>query len=174
MFMTAAHAAEAGGAFPPFDTVNFVSQLVWLAITFGALYWLMSKVALPRVQEILETRRSRIETDLANASDAQKNADAAAAAYEKTLADAKNKAQATAQQMRAQIAAETEAKRRALEASLNEKILAAESSIAASRNQAMANVAAIAQDAAGDIVKRLTGRQPEADAVAAAIAAVKK
>jgi F-type H+-transporting ATPase subunit b len=174
MFITAAHAAEAGGAFPPFDTSHFVPQLIWLAIVFALLYWLMSKVALPRVSEILETRRARIEGDLATAAEAQKTADAAAAAYEKTLADAKAKAQATAQQMRNQISAETETKRKALEEGLNGKIAAAEAQIAQTKAQAMTNVAAIAQDAAGDIVKQLTGRTPDAAAVSAAISALKK
>ncbi len=175
MFITAAIAAEtvpaAAGAFPPFDPTTFAPTLVWLVITFGALYWLMSRIALPRVSEILETRRSRIESDLASASAAQKSADAAAAAYEKTLADAKAKAQATAQQMRSQIAAATGAKRKALEADLNAKITSAETQIAATRTQAMSNVASIAQEAAADIVRHLTGRTPDAAAIAAAVKA---
>lgn len=173
MFITAAHAAEAGGAFPPFDTSHFVPQLIWLAIVFAVLYWLMSRIALPRVTEILDARRSRIDGDLASAAAAQKSADEAAAAYEKTLADAKAKAQATAQTMRNQIAAETEAKRKALEESLNAKIAASEAQIAQTKAQAMSNVASIAQGAAADIVKRLTGREPDGAAVSAAIASLK-
>lgn len=181
MFITAAKAAETannaaagGGAFPPFDTSHFVPQLIWLAITFGLLYWLMSKIALPRVEEIIENRRTRIENDLTAATEAQKTADHAAATYEKTLAEAKGKAQATAQQMRAQIAAESETRRKSLEDGLNAKIAAAEAQIAQTKTQAMSNVASIAQDAASEIVQRLTGRAPDASAVSAAIASIKK
>ncbi len=174
MFITAAHAAEAGGAFPPFDPTTFAPTLVWLAITFGLLYWLMSKVALPRVQEIIETRRTRIENDLTAATEAQKTADHAAETYEKTLAEAKGKAQMTAQQMRAQIAAESDVRRKSLEDGLNAKIAAAETQIAQAKTQAMSNVATIAQEAATDIVTRLTGRAPDASAVSAAVAAIKK
>jgi F-type H+-transporting ATPase subunit b len=180
MFITAAKAAEtannaaAAGVFPPFDTSHFVPQLIWLAITFGLLYWLMSKIALPRVQEIIETRRTRIENDLTAATEAQKTADHAAATYEKTLAEAKAKGQATAQGMRTQIAAESETRRKSLEDGLNAKISAAEAQIAQTKSQAMTNVASIAQEAASEIVQRLTGRTPDASAVSAAVASIKK
>ena len=174
MFITAAQAAEtasaAGGAsFPPFDPSTFAPTLVWLVITFGALYYLMSRVALPRVGEILAARRSRIDGDLASASSAQKTANDAAAAYEKTLADARGKAQATAKEIRNQIASETETKRKALEYELIGRIAAAEAQIAAAKTQAMSNVGAIAQEAAGDIVKHLTGKAPDAAALQAAM-----
>lgn len=53
------------GTFPPFDGETYASQILWLAITFGLLYWIMSKVALPRLSGILEDRRDRIAGDLA-------------------------------------------------------------------------------------------------------------
>ena len=63
-----AHPAEAHGNFPPFDSSTFGSQLVWLALAFGALYLLMSKVALPRVASILEERHNRVSSDLDQAA----------------------------------------------------------------------------------------------------------
>ncbi len=38
------------GAFPPFETSGFLAQLIWLALAFGLLYYLMDKVALPRIR----------------------------------------------------------------------------------------------------------------------------
>lgn len=165
--------AAAKGVFPPLDTSTFSSQLFWLAVTFGILYWLMGKVALPRVTEILEARKSRIESDLAQASKAQADADAAAAAYEKTLADAKAGAQATARDMSAKISAEADAKRAALEADLNKKLADAEARIAQTKAAAMGNVANIAEEVTGNIVQQLTGKPADPAAIKAAIAALK-
>ncbi len=180
MLISAAQAATpaagvpAGGStFPPFDPAVFAPQLVWLAITFGLLYWLMSKVALPRVAEILEARKARISSDLAAAAAMQQTADDASAAYEKSVAEAKAKAQDTVQKMRAEVSEKAEARRKTLEDDLNAKIVAAEKSIADARTQAMSNVASIAQDAAGDIVRQLTGKAADPAAVAQAVAALK-
>ena len=61
-------AGEAHGAgFPPFDVHTFPSQLIWLAIAFAALYLLMSRIALPRIANILEERHDRIADDLEEA-----------------------------------------------------------------------------------------------------------
>ena len=103
----------------------------------------------------------------------QQQADAAAAAHEKTLADARARAQALAQAARDQRAAEAEAKRKALEEELAAKLFLAESQIAATRAQAMTNVESIARDAAGAIFERILGRPADAAAIAAAVAAVK-
>src|SRR5208282_6274393 len=83
---------EAGGGhanFPPFESATFPSQLLWLAITFGALYYVMSKIALPKVGAVIERRKARIAKDLDDAAAMHQQAAAAAAAHEKTLADAR-------------------------------------------------------------------------------------
>src|SRR5579863_9145897 len=78
--------------FPPFDSANFAPLLIWLAITFGLLYLLMSKLALPRVEGILDARAGKINGDIGVAGAKRKEADQAAADYQKTLADARTKA----------------------------------------------------------------------------------
>ncbi len=72
-------ARHGSGVFPPFDSTHFASQLLWLAITFGLFYLLMSKVIIPRIGGILETRHDRIAQDLDEASRLKGEADAAIA-----------------------------------------------------------------------------------------------
>jgi F-type H+-transporting ATPase subunit b len=172
---TAHTEAPAGhGAFPPFQKENFPSQLVWLAVSFVLLYVLMSKVALPRIGSIIEARSKRIADDLKAAQSFKEQSDAAHAAYEKALADARSRAQSIANAMREKQAAEAEATNKRLEAQLHEKLAAAEQSIAATRNSAMGNVGSIAADSASAIVERLIGKAPAGHEVAAAVADTSK
>lgn len=165
------HPAQGGhGGFPPFQSQTFASQLVWLAIAFVLLYVLMAKLALPRVAAIIESRQKRIEDDLADASRLKGESDAAVAAYEKVLADARNRGQAIATETREQQAAAAEARRKTLESELNTKLAEAEKAIAATKQAAMGNVRSIAEDAARAIVERLIGAAPNEKTVAAAVA----
>jgi F-type H+-transporting ATPase subunit b len=162
------------GGFPPFDAHTFASQLVWLAIAFILLYVLMAKWALPQVGRVIENRQKRIAGDIAEAERLKAQSDAAVTAYEKALADARGRAQGIANETREKQAAATEAARKKVEDALNVKLAEAEKSIAATKQAAMANVRAIAEDAAGAVVERLIGSAPSKKAVADAVADVLK
>jgi F-type H+-transporting ATPase subunit b len=165
---------EHGRGFPPFDSTTFASQLLWLALTFIALYLLMSRVALPRIGSILETRRQRVDGDLAEAQRLKDQSDAAIAAHEKALAEARGRAQALANDTREKAAAATEARRKEVDAKLNARIAEAEKTIAATRSAAMANVHSVASDTVPAIVERLIGIAPESKEVAEAVSNVLK
>jgi F-type H+-transporting ATPase subunit b len=160
-------------AFPPFDPANFTPMLIWLALTFGLLYLLMSKIALPRVENILHTRANKITEDISAANALRAQAEEAAAAHEKTIADARAKAVALAQETHARLNAETEAKSLALEAELNAKLAASEAQVLAMKAKAMSNVEAIASETAAAIVQHLTGRPADQNAIAKAITTLK-
>lgn len=162
----------AGGhkaAFPPFEAATFLSQIVWLAIAFGLLYLLMSRLALPRVESILARRREIILADVQQARAAKAESDAAAAAHEAALAKARANAQAIAAETRAGVNAEADASRRALEADLNARLATSEAEIQASKTRALSNVRSIAADAASAIVEQLTGRTPSPGEVLSAV-----
>lgn len=162
---------EHGGGFPPFQKDTFASQLLWLAITFGLLYFVVSKLAMRRVGGIIADRRARIDGDLAEAARMKADADAAIASYEKSLADARARAQAVAAAAREKVNAQAEVRRKEVEASLQVKLADAEKAIATTRTAAMSNVQGIAKDAAVAIVKQLTGKAPTEEAAAAAVKA---
>ena len=156
--------------FPPFEPETFASQLFWLVIAFGLLYVMMAKLVLPRIGGIIDARKNSVDGDLAQAARHRKDADAALAAYEQSLSEARNRAQAVANETRDRLNAQSEKARQELEAKLNVKLADAERTIATTRNAAMANVKTIAADAAAAIVQRLTGTAPAASSVESAVA----
>lgn len=157
-FAATQEAAHGGsGVFPPFDSSSFASQLLWLAITFGFFYVVMSKVIVPRISGILGVRRDRISRDLDEAQRLKEESDAALAAYEQELAEAKASAHRIAQEAKDKAKAEAEAKRLASEADLNAKLSESEKQIAAIKAKALGEVDGIAIDTATEIVRELVG-----------------
>ncbi len=169
----AAEGGESSGTFPPFDSSTFASQLFWLVITFGLFYYLMSKIALPRISDILETRSDRIAQDLDEANRLKEESDAAIAAYEQELAEARSRAHGIAQEARDSAKAELDAKRAGVETELAGKIADAEKRIADVRTTAMQEVGTIAEDTAGAIVSQLVGGRVTKAEIASALSTTK-
>ena len=170
----ASEGAEGTGSFPPFDSSTFASQLLWLAITFGLFYYLMAKVALPRISDILETRSDRIAQDLDEAHRLKEESDAAIAAYEQELAEARSNAHGIAQAARDAAKADLDAKRAGVEAELSDKIASAEARIAEVRSSAMKEVGSIAEDTASAIIAELVGGRVTRAEIASAVAQAKR
>ncbi len=154
---------------PQLDFATYAPQLVWLAITFVLLYVLMSRIALPRIAEVLEERQKRIQDDLDKAERLKADTEQAIAEYERAMADARARAHAIAAENRARINAEIEARRAEVEAQIEEKTRKAEARIAEAREAAMANVREIALQASSAIVERLTGENADESALTAAV-----
>lgn len=158
---------EAG--FPPFETTYFPSQLLWLAISFGLFYLFLKRVVLPRIGGILEIRSDRIAHDLEQAARMKEEADAAVAAYEQELADARRKAVQIGNQARDGAKAGADAEQKKVEAELESRLGEAETRIAAIKQAAMKDVGAIAEDTAAALVQELVGGKVDKAAVAAAV-----
>jgi F-type H+-transporting ATPase subunit b len=162
--------SERGKGFPPFEKETFASQLLWLAIFFIALYAIIARLAIPQIGGIIAARGRHVADDLAEANRFKDQSDAALKAYEKSLADARGRAQALAGETRDKLNAESEEARRELEAELNARLARAEGVIAATKTAAMTNVQGIAIETASAIVERLIGTAPAGDTVKNAVA----
>lgn len=159
------------GGLPQLHAPDFAPQLFWLAVTFVLLYWVMSKIALPRIGEVIEERRDRIQRDLAAAERLKGETEKALEGYEKALADARSSASAIARQTRDNLNAEVDKERKAIEDQLARKLSDAEAAIAATKTKALASVKDIAGDTVTAIVGALTGATASKDEVDRALKA---
>ena len=159
---------------PQLNPLDWAPQLIWLLITFGILYLLMVKVALPRIGSVIEARADHIAKDLATADKLRRETEEAIAAYEQALAEAKQKAHAIVEDGRAKLKAETAEERARLERDLGKKSAEAEARIAEAKNSAMREVNAVAADVAADIVRQLIGVAPAKAEIDQAVATARK
>ena len=159
---------------PQLNPLDWAPQLIWLVITFGILYLLMKRVALPKIGSVIEMRQGRIAGDLQAADKLRRKTQEAIAAYEQALAEAKARAHGIAQEARSRLKDEVGAERAALERDLSAKSAQAEARILAAKTSALKDVDAVASETAAEIVRRLIGIGPAKPEVALAVAAARK
>ena len=144
------------------------NQIFWLLITLIVIYFVLSRVALPRIASVLAERQGTITNDIAAAEDLKRKAEAAEKAYDKALADAKAEAQRIAQKTRDEIKAQLDDALAKADAEIAAKAAESEKAIGEIRASAMQNVEIVAKDAAAAIVAALGGKADDA-AIAAAV-----
>lgn len=170
-----AFAQDGGAGLPQLDTNSFATQIFWLAVTFVALYLLMSRIALPRVRDVLEERDRRIADDLEKAEKLKEEAEAVLAEYEKALADARTQAQAAMAEATEKANAEAAKRQQALADTLAAQVAEAETRIGAAKREALENVRQVAVEVSREATLRLIGGDiAEADAAKAVDAALKE
>lgn len=150
---------------PQLNAEFFAPQLIWLALTFIVMYILMTKVALPRVADVLEQRQSRIEGDLNKAEKLKADALASQDAYEEQLKVAREKAQVSIRAVSEEIASEHSQKHSELSERLNAKLETAETRITKARDEALANIRQLSAEVASAAVDKLAGLKLEQEAV---------
>ena len=157
---------------PQLDPSTFGTQLFWLGICFVALYLVMAFVVLPRISGTLQARASQLDDDLAEAEALREKAETALAAYEEALAEARSRALTLAQDMRAEVQAETERQKAELDATLAEQAQAAEAAMAKARNDAMDGLTDAAAAIVGDVMDAIGTVKADDAAVAKAVKTV--
>lgn len=154
---------------PQMEFGDYAPQLIWLAITFVAFYLLMSRMALPRIADVLEQRQLRVANDLEQAGALRDEAAKALEAYGATMSEARGQAHAIALEARDQIAAEAEKQRAAFEAELDAQMADEEARIAKAISEVETHVREVAIATAQAAGVKLLGEEMPADALARAV-----
>ena len=167
-------AKEGSGGMPQLDYHDFAPQLVWLAIAFVALYLVMSRLAVPRIDDTLAKRQGKIQGDLDAAEKANEETRALVAAYEKRLADAREDARRLTRERGEADSAAAAAHFNELHDRLAKQIDEAEKRIAAQRDDVMAGLEHMAHDIGQEVYAKLAGQPADQGALAGKVTAAIK
>lgn len=164
----AAEAASAPGM-PQLDFSTFGNQIFWLVVTLVVIYFVLSRVALPRIAAVLAERQGTITNDIAAAEELKAKAVEAEEAYNQALADARAQAQRIIAEAKAEIQADLDAATAKADAEIAAKAAESEKAIAEIRAGALESIKEVATDTATEIVSAMGGKA-DAKAIQAAIA----
>ena len=159
---------------PQLDVANFLPQIFWLVVSFIALYWVVARVAVPRVGEVLAQRTRLVQDDIDRAQALKQETDQAIAAYEQAMADARAQAQDHVRAITAEMKAAADKKTAEISAQVGAQISEADARIAKAKTDALGSLRTIAAETARDIVAKLAALNPDSGAVDAAVASALK
>lgn len=155
---------------PQLEFSTFPNQIFWLVIALLAIYFILSRIALPRIAAVLAERQGTITNDLAAAEELKLKAVEAEQAYEKALADARAEAHRIVAEAKAEIQAELDVEIQKADAEIAAKTAESEKAIAEIRASATESVKQVAKDTAKELVAVLGGKA-DAKTVTAAVTA---
>ena len=144
------------------------NQVFWLVITLVVIFFVLSRIALPRIASVLAERQGTITNDIAAAEEFKRQATEAEKAYDKALADARAEAQGIAQKTREEIKVQLDEAIAEADRVIVAKAAESEKAIAEIRASALENIEIVTKDTAAAIVATMGGKADQ-DAISAAV-----
>lgn len=155
---------------PQLDFSVFPSQLFWLCISFFTMLFIMSKLIIPRIAEMINLRQEKIDGDLEKAAQIKTRAEAALDKYHEALDKATSEANQSLLKTQQDLKNMIERREAELTNDLNRQIAEGEQKIKSGRDKAVKQVQGIAADLAWDILKKLNFRDIKIKDIEAAVA----
>jgi len=158
---------------PQLDFATWPNQIFWLAVTLVVIYFLLTRLVLPRIGAVLAERSGTITNDLAAASELKQQAVAAEKAYTEALAAARAEAGRIVAEAKAEIAKDLAAAIAKADAEIAARAVESEQAIAEIRAGALDSITEVARDTARAVVAALGGAVDGRNVTAAVTARLK-
>ena len=149
-------AAEKGGM-PQLNPEFWISQIFWLVITFGILFFILSKFVLPNISENLENRKSQILSNIEEAENQRNNSEKKLKEYDEIVVSSRNQAKIVINEAKAKILNDINLKKEALDKEISSEINLVETEIQDLKRKSPEKINQIAVDTASDLLKQLIG-----------------
>ena len=156
---------------PQLDFGTYPNQIFWFVVSFVILYFMLSRVALPRIASILEDRHDAIANDLDQAAELKQKAEDAEAAYNQALADARSEAHRIAAETKAEINKELDVAIAKADAEIAAQSVESEKRIGEIRSSALKSIEDVATATAKEIIVAIMPNASDDKAIASGVSA---
>ena len=163
-----AQSAESGGM-PQLNPEFWVSQIVWLVLTFGILYIVLSKLILPKISNNLESRKSQILENIETAETQREESEKKLKEFEKIILESKHEAKNHFNEVRQKILENINNKRVSLEKDIDKEINEAEEEINTLKINSSEKIKNIAVETSSELVKQLIGEEVNNSSISAIV-----
>ena len=168
VLVTSAQSGESGGM-PQLNPEFWVSQIVWLVLTFGILYIVLSKLILPKISDNLETRKSQILENIETAETQREESEKKLKEFEKIVLESKIEAKNYFNQARQKILEDISNKRVALEKDIDNEISAVEQEVNNLKITSSEKIKKIAIETSSELIKQLIGEEANNSSISAIV-----
>ena len=168
VLITYAQSGESGGM-PQLNPEFWISQIVWLVLTFGLLYIILSKFILPKISNNLESRKSQILENIETAEKQREEGKKKIKEFEKIILESKLEAKNYFNEARQKILDDINSKRIALEKDIDEEISAAEQEVNNLKTSSGEKIKNIAVETSSELIKQLLGEQANNSSISAIV-----
>ena len=166
--ITYAQSGESGGM-PQLNPEFWVSQIVWLILTFGILYIVLSKLILPKISDNLESRKSQILENIETAETQREESEKKLREFEKIILDSKLEAKNHFNEIRQRTLEDINNKRSELEKEIDKEIDAAEEEINNLKINSNEKIKNIAVETSSELIKQLIGEEVNNSSISAIV-----
>ena len=163
-----AQSGESGGM-PQLNPEFWVSQIVWLVLTFGVLYIVLSKLILPKISKNLESRKSQVLENIETAENQREESEKKIKEFEKIILESKLEAKNYFNVARQKILDDINNKKLALEKYIDEEISAAEQEVNNLKIGSHEKIRRIAIETSSELIKQLIGEEANNSSISAIV-----
>ena len=146
--------AESGGM-PQLDPEFWFSQIFWLVITFGILYFVLSKLILPKISDNLETRKSQVLENLELAEKQRNESEEKLKEFDNIILKSKIDAKNLFNESRRKLLDDINNKRQKLDEEIDKEVKIVESEIEQLKKKSPEKINKIAIETSSDLIKQL-------------------
>jgi F-type H+-transporting ATPase subunit b len=168
VLVTSAQSGESGGM-PQLNPEFWVSQIVWLVLTFGILYIVLSKLILPKISNNLESRKSQILENIETAETQREDSEKKLKEFEKIILESKLEARNYFNEARQKILEDINNKRVALEKDIDDEISAVEQEVNNLKITSSEKIKKIAIETSSELIKQLIGEEANNSSISAIV-----
>jgi len=160
-------AAEAG--MPQLDPTYWASQAFWLILTFTSLYFVLSKLFIPKIKDIIDDRESKIKNDLDEAHKLKNIAETKLKEYEQSIENGKKQVQKILYDSKNKLSTDIQNKKKLFDKEIEKELENTEKEIKKFKEESLQSISAISEEMASNVLEAISGESMNQSSVKAAV-----